>query len=102
MTSLIPISAPITPAQQPKLPDNVELVKDVEYGKGGERALKMHIIRPKVAPKETMPVLVWVHGGGWEAGNKNDGIGRLAPYAARGYFCATIESTLGVCIIFRG
>jgi acetyl esterase/lipase len=87
------------PAQQKKpvsvkVPDGVELLRDVEYGTGGGRPLKMHILRPKVAPKESMPVLVWIHGGGWSGGNKDSGIFLLSPYANRGYFCATIEYRL--------
>ncbi|OAI47511.1 hypothetical protein AYO44_09365 [Planctomycetaceae bacterium SCGC AG-212-F19] len=75
----------------PQLPDTVELVRDLEYGKGGDRALKLHILRPKSAPKEAMPVLVWIHGGGWQAGNKDSGIRLLTRFAERGYFCASIE-----------
>lgn len=85
-------SLPAGSAQQPiQLPETVELLKDVEYGKGGERALKLHILRPKTAPKDAMPVLVWIHGGGWQGGSKDSGIGRLAKYAERGYCCASIE-----------
>jgi acetyl esterase/lipase len=75
----------------PKLPDNVELIKDVEYGKGGDRALKLHILRPKTAPEKPMPVLVWIHGGAWAFGHRDGGIARLSRFAERGYFCATIE-----------
>jgi acetyl esterase/lipase len=86
------VAAPSATAQKaPKLPDNVELMKDVEYGKGGDRPLKMHILRPKVTPKDPMPVLVWIHGGAWMGGSRDSGIDLLAPFAARGYFCASIE-----------
>lgn len=86
------ISLPACFGQQPAgLPATVELLRDVEYGKGGDRALKLHILRPKSAPKEAMPVLVWIHGGGWQAGSKDSGLGRLVKYAERGYFCASIE-----------
>lgn len=70
------------------------LQRDVEYGKGGDRPLKMHILRPKVQPKEAMPVLVWVHGGGWRNGSRESGIPRLTAFAQRGYFCASIEYRL--------
>ena len=83
----------MAPAQQKqpvpaKVTDGVELLRDVDYGTGGSRPLKMHILRPRVAPKDAMPVLVWIHGGGWSGGNKESGIGLLSPYANRGYFCA--------------
>ncbi len=84
----------------PILPDSIEVQRDVEYGKGGDRPLKMHILRPKKLPADPMPVLVWIHGGGWRGGDKNGGLGKLAPYAERGYFCATIEYRLSKEAVF--
>jgi acetyl esterase/lipase len=78
----------------------VELIKDVEFGKGGDRPLKLHILRPKSPPADAMPVVVWIHGGGWQAGSKDSGVGRLARFAQRGYFCASIEYRLSKEAIF--
>jgi acetyl esterase/lipase len=83
-----------------KLPDSVELLRDVEFGTGGKRPLKMHILRPKTLPREPMPVLVWIHGGGWQKGSKDSGILRLASFAERGYFCASAEYRLSDEAIF--
>ena len=41
-----------------------------------------------------MPVVVWIHGGGWRGGSRESGIGRLIPLARRGYFGASIEYRL--------
>jgi acetyl esterase/lipase len=82
------------------LPESVEMVRDVEFGTGGDRTLRMHILRPKKAPEQPMPVVVWIHGGGWQGGNKDSGIGRLASYAERGYFCASVEYRLSQEAIF--
>lgn len=76
------------------VPADVDLQRDVEYGKGGGRPLKMHILKPKTPPKGPMPVVVWVHGGGWRNGSRDSGLARLAPFARRGYFCASIEYRL--------
>src|SRR5262249_11921133 len=87
----------------PKAPagaGTVELIRNVEYGQGGERALKLHILRPKTPPKETMPALVWIHGGGWLAGNKDSGIPLLSRFANRGYFCASIEYRFSTEAVF--
>ena len=54
----------------PRIPDTVEAERDVEYGKGGDRALRLDIYRPKTRPEKPMPVLVYIHGGAWRAGSK--------------------------------
>ena len=76
------------------VPPDVELIRDVEFGQGGGRALKLHIIRPKNPPAEPMPVVVYIHGGGWTAGSRDGGIGPSIRLARRGYFCASIEYRL--------
>ena len=71
--------------QTAQVPDGVERIRDIEFGKGGGRALKLHILRPKPLPKEPMPVVVFIPGGGWGAGNKEIGIGPLAQFVVQGY-----------------
>lgn len=73
---------------------NLVHLREIEYGRGGERTLKMDVLYPKILPEEPMPVLVWIHGGGWCEGNKKEGISWLIPFAKRGYFCASIEYRL--------
>ncbi len=73
------------------IPADVEVVRDVEYGTGGGRPLKMHLVRPKSPPADPMPVVVYIHGGAWRAGNRDGGLRPLARLAQRGYFGATIE-----------
>jgi acetyl esterase/lipase len=84
----------------PAIPDDIGHLRDVVYGKGGDRDLKMDILRPKTAPDNPMPVLVWIHGGGWRAGNKSTGIAKLIPFAQAGYFCATVEYRLSQEALF--
>jgi acetyl esterase/lipase len=74
-----------------KVPDNVELLRNVPFGKGGSQVLTMHILRPKTLPKAPMPVLVYIHGSAWMRDNKDLAIGRLIATAQQGYFGATIQ-----------
>jgi acetyl esterase/lipase len=53
-----------------KLPDNVVLEADIEYGRAGDRSLKLDLFRPKDQRDQVLPLVVAIHGGGWEAGNK--------------------------------
>ena len=76
------------------VPDDLELLRDVEFGKGGDRALKMDILRPKQPPAGPMPVVVYIHGGAWRGGSKNNMPGLCTALAQQGYFCASIEYRL--------
>ena len=99
ITLALPCNALMAHTQPPikvNVPDDVELLRDVEFGKGGERGLKLHILRPKTSPKEPLPVLVYINGGGWSTDNKDMGIARLILAAQQGYFCVTIEHRLVV------
>jgi len=86
---------PPKPAPTPLvIPPDVEVIHDVEFGKGGDTILKLHIVRPKLLPKDPMPVVIFVHGGGFYTGNKGIGVRRLIPLAQRGYFGVTIDYRL--------
>lgn len=76
-----------------KLPDSVEAIRDVEYGRVGNRALLLDIVRPKrPAGGVRMPAVVWIHGGGWRRGTR--GGMQNVPLAERGYFTVSIEYRL--------
>ena len=68
----------------PAFADKISVETDVEYGKAGDRSLKLDIIRPKQESQEPRPVIVWIHGGGWQAGNKNSGTQRLGALVSSG------------------
>ena len=40
-----------------RLPDSVVVEKDVEYGKAGQRSLKLDIVRPKKSSEKPLPVI---------------------------------------------
>ena len=91
-----PTQKPTAPKGRPKMPPGpppgVELIHDVEIGKGGDTTLHAEIARPKDPPKEPMPAVLWIHGGGWSGGSHK---GNGAMYlATKGYFTASIEYRL--------
>jgi len=73
-------------------PAGVELIHDVEIGKGGDRMLQAEIARPKEPAATPMPAVLWIHGGGWSGGSHR-GNGALL-LATKGYFTASIEYRL--------
>ena len=73
---------------------DVDVIRNVEYGTGGGRPLKLDIVRPKEQPKGLMPAIIYVHGGGWSGGAKESYIPAISALARRGYFCTTIAYRL--------
>ena len=61
-----------------KLPENINRIKDVEYRKAetkqGEKSMLLDLYLPKES-KEKVPVVMWIHGGGWKNGSKGNGKG---------------------------
>lgn len=80
----------------------MELLRNVEFGKGGNQKLTMHIVRPKTLPKEPMPVLVYINGSAWGRDNKDFAIARLIGAAQKGYFGATIQVRTSGETVFPG
>ena len=68
----------------------VTFLQDVEYGKVGDRPLLLDLYIPKTLTKPT-PGMIFLHGGGWTNGNKDEYHCYCVRYAARGYVVATIS-----------
>ncbi len=73
------------------LGDRVVVRRDLVYGEGGGRPLKLDLVLPQPEPEKPLPLIVFVHGGAWRGGDKAGGVGRVAPFVATGnYVGATI------------
>jgi len=83
------------PKQDPplKIPDHVEVQRDVVYGKGGGRDLKLDLFLPKEGGG-ARPAIVFIHGGGWQGGNRRAFQRQAAYLAGKGYVGACIEYRL--------
>jgi acetyl esterase/lipase len=68
------------------MPD-VRHLRDLEYARAGEKSLRLDLYLPQGAPGP-LPAIVWVHGGAWRAGSKENP--RAAPMAERGYAVASV------------
>lgn len=74
-------------------PDPIETILDVEIGMAGGCMLHLDVARPAPIPAHPMPVVLWIHGGGWRKGSHHDE--NPAVYlAAKGYFVASVEYRL--------
>ena len=89
-----------TQTKAPSIPADVEAQRDVVYGNGGDVPLKMDIYRPKSLPGGPLPVIVYIHGGDWSTGSKEDGAEKLLPYVQRGYCGVSINYRLTPLVQF--
>ena len=79
------------PKAEPTVPADIELINDVAYSKDGNPKHVMDILRLKTRSKKPMPVIVWIHGGGFTGGSKTSGYQRLERFVQRGYLGVTID-----------
>src|SRR5436305_12322843 len=80
-------------AAQAVLPSGIKLVRDVAYVEGGgpRQTLDLYLDQNATGP---LPLVVWVHGGGWQAGSKEGaGPARLV-LLGKGYHVASINYRL--------
>jgi acetyl esterase/lipase len=84
----------IADALRSLMPDDVVYDENVVYGRAGTRELRLHVVRPKSDPGTPKPAIVYVHGGGWFEGRKEDGLVGLVHFARRGYVGVTVEYRL--------
>lgn len=73
--------------------DGVDVERDIEYGKGSDVSLKLDLFRPKEQSKEPLPAVIWIHGGGWRAGDKRNEENAIL-LAKAGYVAASINYRL--------
>jgi len=53
-----------------RVPEGVKVLRDVEYVPGGHERQRLDLFLPENGTN--LPLIVWVHGGGWEKGSKEN------------------------------
>jgi acetyl esterase/lipase len=69
-----------------------QIRQNIPYVENGHERQVVDVYSPDKA--RDLPVVFWIHGGGWQAGTKESGIPEVIPLARKGYFCATINYRL--------
>ncbi|HEY6166827.1 MAG TPA: alpha/beta hydrolase fold domain-containing protein [Verrucomicrobiae bacterium] len=80
-------------------PAGVKAHRDLAYVEGGHTRQRLDLFLPENAAAP-LPLIIWIHGGGWAAGSK-DGCPPLRDgYTGRGYAVASIDYRLSGDAIF--
>jgi len=75
-----------------KVPEGVKVLRDLEYAQVKGVSLKLDLYRPSAMPSAPMPLVIWVHGGGWRNGSKANC--PAAWLATKGYAVASLDFRL--------
>jgi len=81
----------------PRLPQGVVVERDIAYVKNGHERHKLDMYRPEKS-NTIRPLVVWVHGGGWRNGSKNNC--PAVPLVNRGFVVASINYRLSGHAVF--
>jgi len=97
------LAAVMVQAGQPKArqpnPANMTVHGDLEYVPGGHERQKLDLYLPKEAdPNAKRPLIVWIHGGGWQNGSKEGCPARR--FVTEGYAVASINYRLSQHAVF--
>ena len=85
------------------IPDHVTAIKNIEYKKINGKSLEMDIYQPN-NDFHRPPLLVFIHGGGWSHGDRNEYLGYALYFAGLGYMTATVtyrvvkDATYPACV----
>jgi acetyl esterase/lipase len=74
-------------------PPEIRHAKDIEYGRAGDRPLLLDLYTPRDL-KAPVPGLIFIHGGGWKHGKKEDYHYYGITFASRGYLVASVQYRL--------
>lgn len=88
---------PATRPYKHPLPAGVKRISDIEYATVDDKSMLLDIYLPEKAG-QSLPVVVWIHGGAWLSGNKNQC--PLASLAANGYAVVSINYRLSQVACF--
>jgi acetyl esterase/lipase len=70
---------------------NIEAYKDLVYVPGGDKRQSLDLYVP-ARSDEPLPLIVWIHGGGWKYGSKN--VCPVLAWTQKGYVVASINYRL--------
>lgn len=76
------------------IPKGLEVTQDVPYSNDTNVLKKMDIVKSSDKKTSPSPVIIFIHGGGWQNGDKSGGLLWLFPFALKGYFCTAINYRL--------
>ena len=80
--------------ERPAQSSLIQIKQNIFYTKNENLRQSLDLIIPQKRKKEKLPVIVYIHGGAWKAGNKNQGQRHLSAFVESGHY-------IGVSVGYR-
>jgi acetyl esterase/lipase len=77
----------------PAVPEGVKEIKNITYKNVNGKDLQLDLYIPENRA-QPVPLLVFIHGGGWKSGKRSDYLVYLVAFAQKGYATATVSYRL--------
>jgi acetyl esterase/lipase len=88
-----------SPAGRGGLPEGVRAFRDLAYVENGHERQKLDLYLPEKA-EGPLPLIIWIHGGGWQNGSKEGCPPARQGYLEHGYAVASLNYRLSGHAIF--
>jgi len=75
-------------------PGGITAYRDERYGEGEAARLDVYVPDHAIANDARLPVIVWIHGGGWLGGGKTELSGYMKALAGHGFVAVAIDYAL--------
>ena len=101
-TTLTQAAEPVRRSWLRRLPEGVQLLGDISYVKDGHQRQRIDLYLPDKFEKleRPLPVVVWIHGGAWMAGDKRRCPAIWLAAKEKGYAVASVNYRLSQDAIF--
>lgn len=67
-------------------PDSVRVERDIPYAETDHPRQRLELYLPKEPKGDRLPLIAFIHGGGWRAGDKGGGLNQLLPFLSTGEY----------------
>ncbi len=70
----------------PRVPDGIRAERDIAYADSDHVRQQLDLYLPVQPQSDRLPLVVFIHGGGWKNGDKSGGARQVFPYVTTGEF----------------
>lgn len=82
-------------AMQPFVPSGIGAIRNLQYQKGDKDAfLDVYYPQSLIKTRKLLPTIMWIHGGGWVSGNKNNVANYCKILASKGFTVVAINYSI--------